>query len=84
MHQTLPLRIFKKFTSWDHRIISAYLPGAQLIPELYDLVKTYQIHCRHITTRTSSIYMLLNIKMKSVAYIFVDILQIIPDHYKPP
>ena len=40
----LTLENIQEYTSWVDGIISAYLPDAQLTPEIYDLVKTYQIH----------------------------------------
>ena len=40
----LTLENIQKCTSWVDGIITAYFPNAQLTPELYDLVKSYQIH----------------------------------------
>ena len=47
----LTLENIQEYTSWIDGIISAYLPDAQLTPELYGLVKTYQIHHHSKTCR---------------------------------
>ena len=40
----LTLENIQEYTSWVDGMINTSLPDEQLTPELYDLVKTYQIH----------------------------------------